>query len=89
MVCNIKLVVLNLVVGTPIIVFALTILMVSASVFEASFVDRRCDGCCVTNGIIVAQSRVCVICTILLTLDDARCNAKWQGVLCGAWISRK
>jgi hypothetical protein len=38
-VCNIELVILHLIVGTPIIVFALTILVVSTSILEASFVD--------------------------------------------------
>jgi hypothetical protein len=39
MMCNIELVILHFIIGTPIIVFALTVLVVSAAVFKASFVD--------------------------------------------------
>lgn len=36
---NVKLIILDLVVGTPIIIFALTVLVVTAAIFEAAFMD--------------------------------------------------
>jgi hypothetical protein len=53
-VCNVELIVLNFVIWSPVLVFALAVFVVTASVLEATPMDGRCDGCCVTNSVIVA-----------------------------------
>lgn len=54
MVGYVELVVLYVIIGTPVVVFAFAIFMVPTSIFEAASVNGGCDGCSIADGVIVA-----------------------------------
>jgi hypothetical protein len=60
-VCNVELVVLHFVVRAPVVILAFAVLVVATTIFEATPVDGRCDGSSVTGGIVVAESRICIV----------------------------
>ena len=65
---NVEMVVLDFVVGAPVVVFALAVLVVAAPIFKAAAVDARGDGRGVAGGIVVAERRVGVVFGVVLLM---------------------